>query len=100
MFYTLLVWEEVPEDTKMYLIPNEVANKYRHWFEEAHGRYINRDENNDGMDFLNYALSKDKWAEGYPMEEHAGVLADYQVKMGSPIVDTHITSVYHSDFCL
>lgn len=101
MTYTLLVWEEIPENTKMFMIPNEIADKYRNYLEEAHNRYINIDETNDGMNFLNYALAKEKWAEGYPMEEHTGVFADYEVNFkNNPISNVQITFVYHSGFCL
>lgn len=104
MSKTLLVWEEVPEDTKMYLIPDDVAKKYRYFLDEAHGRFINHDEENDGMRFLNNALSTEStddegWSdEGF--DQYRGIFRDYEVKLGSPITQENISHVYLSGFIL
>lgn len=97
----LLIWEEVPEDTKLYVIPNDVAEKYRHYLTEAHGNMINHTgwENNKGLLFLNTALADqgDGVAEkGF--EEYLGIFARYKVSLESPLKNQNITTVYHSGF--
>lgn len=97
MSHTLLVWETVPEDTDLYLIPNEVANKFQVYLEQAHHRFINCDNMNDGMKFLNTALGDEAPEEGF--EEHLGVLREYKCDK-QPILDKTITAVYLSGFVL
>lgn len=53
MSHTLLVWERNPEGIDVYLIPDDVAKKYRDFLDAAHGKLIGSDEENDGMKFLN-----------------------------------------------
>lgn len=58
---TLLVYEQVPEDTHMYLIPNRIFDEHPDWrdlMRQAHNKYVNRsgDKYNDGMSFLSAAL--------------------------------------------
>lgn len=99
--YTLLVWEEVPEETKMYLIPNEVAIKYEGFLRSAHGHLINTvdDDQYPGLKFLNTALSDNEWSDtGF--EQYRGLLKDYKVDMTNPILDKTITAVFHSGFIL
>ena len=86
--YTLLVYEEVPENLRMFLIPSDVAEKYRSFLEQAHGHYINSDDMNDGMNFLCAALTTHEHKEicnvaGY--EEHMCCLVDYEQNGDKPI---------------
>lgn len=96
MTYTLLIWEQVPDDTFLYLIPNNLADQYRHFLVEAHQHLINSSEMNDGMKFLNTALSKENPEEGF--EKYQGVLLHYKTQ--ERIEDKHITHVYLSGFVL
>lgn len=101
---TLLIYLEIPELTRMFLIPNEVAKEYRGFLDEAHNHFINSgDDMNDGMRFLNNALSTaltvEEWDDG-EFNAYRGILCQYEVKTGSPILDTHITAVYHSGFIM
>jgi hypothetical protein len=103
MSNTLLIWEEVPETTKLYVIPNQVADEYRPHFDDAHNHMINQQgwENNNGLLFLNTALSDapDGIAEkGF--EQYLGIFAKYKVSIDSPLKDQNITAVYHSGFLL
>lgn len=42
MSHSLLIWEEVPENTKLYLIPNdEIETDERVHLQAAHGYFIN-----------------------------------------------------------
>jgi hypothetical protein len=95
---TLLIWEEVPDTTKLYVIPNEVADKYRSFLEQAQNKLINNDEMNPGLAFVNTALGEEVSEEGF--EEHLGIFRQYEVKLDNPLVDQNITTVYHSGFYL
>lgn len=53
---TLLIWEEIPEDTTLYLLPSEVADKYLDLLTQAHNKFINFSDYNEGLAFLNAAL--------------------------------------------
>jgi hypothetical protein len=101
--FTLLVWEVLPEDTHFYLIPNSVADEYRHCLEQAHNRFLNCNEENEGMLFLNVALIEDP-ADAVDMafKQYAAIFAPYkqEVHHDKPIIDTYITHVYLSGFAL
>jgi hypothetical protein len=114
--HTLLVWEIVPEDTKLYLIPNEVADKYRTFLDAAQNKFANADEENEGLRFLANALSNDSieekpstnplikgktgWDDG-DFNQYRGVLREYKVEdISTPIRDACITDVYVSGFVL
>ena len=58
---TLLIWEQVPESTTLYVIPDsKIVPQMREWLRAAHNKFINADEENDGMTFLNVALCENK----------------------------------------
>jgi len=60
--FTLLVWEEIPEDTKLFLIPNNVISSTQlGLLKQANNKFINRDEENAGLRFLNAALLDEKY---------------------------------------
>jgi uncharacterized protein (DUF2225 family) len=64
--YSLLVWHEFPENLHMYLLPNEVADKYRETLEGAQGHFVNTDSQNDAVMALNqlvYPVAGAKKAE-------------------------------------
>jgi len=99
MNYTLLVWEEVPENHTFYLIPDSVVvTEFRKWLNEAHGHFINSDETNDGMKFLNTALAESDPEKGF--ETHLGIFRKYKHTSKGPIVNKHITHVYLSGFVM
>jgi len=98
MSHTLLIWEEVPETTKLYLIPNEVADQFSAYLKEAHNKFVNSDTYNDGLKFLNTALGEEAPEEGF--EEHLGVLRGYKCDEKQPLLDKTITAVYLSGFIL
>lgn len=98
MTHTLLIWEMIPEETRLYLIPDEVAEKYTKYLKEAHNHLINRDKMNDGLRFLNTALGTEDPEKGF--EDSVGVFAAYKVDKQYALTDQHITAVYHSGFIL
>lgn len=107
MNFTLLIWEMVPEKTELYLIPNDAADEYRNYLSQAHNRFINSDEMNDGMNFLNAALCESKFDNGLeePWSQHVGVFAKYKQDFGKhPLIlmnaNNAIMAVYLSGFIL
>jgi len=106
MNFTLLIWEMVPEYHELYLIPNDVADKYRDFLNQAHNHFINSDKMNDGMNFLNAALSETASDNGLeePWIQYTGVFTKFKQDTKHPIhlmnADALITSVYLSGFIL
>lgn len=124
--YILVVWEMVPEDTYLYLIPEDVVTEeHRKLLKLAHGSFIGTETENEGSDFLNYAfaekdnevdfkeqesLRRDSGARS--MSQYIGIFREYKQKVAaSPeservcacpitIENTHITSVYVSGFMM
>lgn len=97
MNYVLLVWEEIPEDRKLYVIPREVADKFTAYLEEAHNHFINIGDwaDNKGLKFLNTAIDD---YEGNPdepgFEEYRGIFAQYKHPPDAPIKGKTIEAVY------
>lgn len=89
--YTLLVWEEVPEKSFMFLIPNSVMiTQYRVALKEAQSKYVNQDDTNDGLMFVMESVCGDV----------KGIFKQYSVDMKVPITGKTITEVYHCGFIL
>lgn len=100
MKHVLLVWEEIPEATKLYLIPEEEAKPYFKYLLEAHDKYINSDDMNEGMQFLNSALASNHEDVEKGYEKFATIWAKYRYDEKRPLRDTHITAVFVSGFML
>lgn len=102
--YTLLTYFCIPEEERLYLIPNDaITSDMRGWLTEAQNRFINSDDSNDGMKFLNTALSTEGAEEGF--EEHLGIFANCKVFNDHALTPTTmdggvITYVYLSGFAL
>lgn len=106
--FTLIVWASLPDTIDTYLVPNDVlVAEHREFLRQAHGKYINstqdlrhEDISNDGLAFLNAALSpkKEYVSEDEGMYQWACYL--YEYKIASPIEDVVITHVYSSGFIL
>ncbi len=100
--YVLLIWEEIPESTKFFLIPIEIANDHAEYLEEAHNKFINSDDENDGLNFLNMAVCEpgQKWDDDVPFKDCAGLFHEYLYDVTKPITGTNIKAVYLSGFVL
>lgn len=100
--YTLIIWEEVPEDTKLFLIPNkDISYEHFVFMKMAHGKLINSDEMNDGLKFLNVALADPEYCYDEDMKKYAGIFCAYQVDKSHPVLqNTNISKVYFSGFIL
>jgi hypothetical protein len=106
---TLLIWEEVPENTKLYLIPNEIVEKYKEHLDQAHGHMINEEgwDENPGLKVLSAALMGDDEGEvDEGFEEFRGVFTEYlahDTSAGEPIkplTDVNVTAIYFSGFMM
>lgn len=112
MSHTLLIYETNPDGVDIYLIPNDVISpRWRELMREAHGRMINYDITNDGMAFLNAALSstpeyvEEKWKDVaciFSPYKTDNVLIESKFSFDpmAPKWDVNITHVYKSGFVL
>ncbi len=99
MSSTLLIYEEVPEKTKLFVIPNsEITEQQRAWLKECQNRFINSDDENDGMLFINTAISNEKPEEGF--EAFRAIWKDKEVSVEAPLTDANITNVYVTGFVM
>ncbi len=123
--YTLLIWEQVPEETTLYLIPNTKVEKDNRLelLRLAHNNYINASVENYGLRFLNAALvpfehinDDEYFDDGYinklvngswtKIKAHEPTPVKWrcvfdQYKVDSAIIeDSHITRVIVSGFIL
>ncbi len=59
--YTLVIWEEVPENIQLWLIPDKAINdEDRKVLDEAQITYINSDENIEATKLLSDAFASEK----------------------------------------
>lgn len=122
MSKTLLVWEQIPEETNFFLIPNEVLanNNWQDLMKQANNTFINVSDENDGLRFLNAALLDEKYIDddsmfddGYTMIKHERVktheatpkewrcvLAKYKLDKNVVIENENISRVILSGFAL
>ena len=99
MSSTLIIYEEVPEKTKLFVIPNsEITEQQRAWLQETHNNLINCDDMNDGMRFFNTAISSEKPEEGF--EEFKAIWEGKEIDNKEPLTNANITNVYITGFVL
>jgi len=90
--HTLVIWQNIPEETKLYLIPDdEISTEQRKLLKEANGKFINSDPCCEGLDFVNAAFSEDEF-EDHPFADQACCFASYETS-SNRIKDVLITSV-------
>jgi hypothetical protein len=93
--HVLLVWNEIPEGNKFYLIPeDEITPEQFKFLHEANDKFINADDNNFGLDFLNAALSPAYMED----DTKEGIWAKHKVEF--PLQGQYITQAFHSGFLL
>lgn len=98
--YTLIIWQLIPEDCKLYLVPNElISPEHAQLIAEANGKLINADDDCDGLLFLNAAFSEEQFDEDLQFHEQCGVYVDLEVDALS-IKNVKITSVCLAGFVL
>lgn len=101
---TILIWEDIPEKTRMFVIPEEKIAPIRHYLTEAHGNYLNCSELNPGLEFVNQAVSEYDCQCGH--SDSIGLFLPFEVDMKHPLeyqvgeMAEFITHVYHSGFVL
>jgi hypothetical protein len=98
--YTLLIWELIPEETHVYLIPNTVAENWRGELRNANHSFLNNDVETYGMSFLNAALCADRTCVDEGHKDVAGIFASYLQPKNWQLEDKLITHVYLSGFVL
>lgn len=100
MTSTLLVFSHIPESVEFYIIPNDVADKFRTQFELAHNKLINCDEMNEGMHFINHAIIDESYDQKY--EEYTGIFRQYKIDRSNFDLcsDVNVTRIVNSGFVL
>lgn len=100
--FTLIIWEEIPEKTTLYTIPNsEINDRLRRVMEAAHNKRVNVDDEGPAY-HLGIALGQYD-AEVDDSDEMKGdhsIYSHFSNDPGLPIRDTAITYVYLSGFQL
>jgi hypothetical protein len=99
--HTLVIWQNIPEETKLYLIPDDkISPEQRKLLEEANGKIINCDPDCEGLDFVNAAFTEDEeYSEDLPFANNAGCFASYETS-SNYIKDVLITSVCVTGFLM
>lgn len=103
---TLLVWEQLPETSSLYLIPNsEIDEEMRATLALAHGKLINcddlTDEQSEAINRLTNILSVEPEYvdKNYKGTKWDSTWAKYQLPDGEPTM-TVITHVYKTGWVL
>jgi hypothetical protein len=89
----LLVWDENPERVVFFEIDDPTEKQLR-MLEMANGKYINGDEENEGLLYVNAAVYE---PDDFSDEDHAGIWASKEVE--TP-VEGPIDRVFLSGFML
>jgi len=97
--FTVVVWEEIPENTTLYLIPNEIINNnIRDVLRMAHGHFVNQTDSEEGE----YAALKlsDAFGEKESASdpEWGGKFKEY--KFDGAIENKTVTHIYVSGFLM
>lgn len=102
--YTLLIWEEVPEDTKLYLIPNERVGGHRILLNMSQNHMINGGDVEEhvaaSINGIQALISPTR--EFIPEEnlKLACLWSEFKVDRAKPIANKVITHVYFTGFLL
>ena len=93
--HVLLIWNEIPEGNKFYLIPEEITPEQFVSLNEANDKFINcTGDDVPGLDFLNTALEQAYLDD----DAKEGEWSKYKVEL--PLKDLYISQVFHSGFML
>jgi hypothetical protein len=98
--FTLLLWELLPEDVFIYVIPNSVITEdQREILENSHKRIINSDEDIEDSLILNDMLAEEKkYCNSEIDEKYHCIWGQYKEECSKPLKDKVITNVYWSGF--
>lgn len=100
MKHTLLVWEDIPETRRIFLIPNDkIDSKMRDALRKSNGKFINSDTEVELL-MIQAAVAKngEEALEGF--DEWVGFLIPFEKKFGDPIEEVEIESFYFTGFIL
>lgn len=77
--HTLIIWQFLPEETKLYLIPDElITEEHAKLIKEANGKLINASDDCDGLNFLNAAFSQDTLPSDVPFAKEALLYEEFE----------------------
>lgn len=106
--FTLIIWEEVPEETSLYLIPDSILNNEdREVLKVSHGNYINHtkstDEQEKALDCLSNAFCREPkyLGEDHPVGSRWAMrFIDYKLEGDALEINKYITKVIRCGFLL
>lgn len=105
----ILIWEEIPEKVRVFLLPEEVLNEHTQLLKKCHGYYVNsvacEDDVTDDLLIINWAVSEyaeDALKQGDIPERElslAGQWCQYEcTNLPNLPADMVITKVYQMGF--
>lgn len=97
--YTLLIWEMLPEEVSMYVIPNSVIDEEkREILNKSHKKIINCDDDTENTNILSSMIAESKeYADPSIDEKLLTIWGQYEEECSKPL-DKVITNVYWSGF--
>ena len=99
MSYSLLIYEEVPENTRLFIIPNEkITDEQQAVLEACHNKFVNQDDQTEEMDVLAELICKEK-KHCRKGATHACQWAGYEHSNDQPLKYT-VTRIFISGFIL
>ena len=87
---TLIIFKMLPDQLFFFAIPNYIANNYSHFFQLAHNKFFNFNEDNSGLKFIFTATSEKIIVDEMIDEDflpYAGIFLKYKVNSEDPIID-------------
>lgn len=94
--FTLLIWDNVCDETNMFLIPDESIGEYlRALLEASHNKYINSDDDEELFD-LQYKLFELEMFdnENNSLGQSSADLREYKLKDNGNFINSHISKIY------
>lgn len=100
--YTMLIWESYPEETFLYLIPEEAVTEFqRRMLRDAHGHWLNTVGCPEAPRHVwNFITEEDHVEDAGTPPDLIGSWAQFMVTSSDPLEQTHIAHVYSSGIAL
>lgn len=98
---TLIVYNIIPDDIQFFIVPDsELKPEWVKMLELAHGKCVNIDERNDGMEWMESASSpKKEYCSNTVLEEFHCCLRPYKIS-AEDTLNGPFTKVYYTGFFL
>ena len=87
---TLIIFKMLPDELLFFAVPNYIAENYSHFFQLAHNKFFNLDDDNSGLKFIFSATSEKVIVDEFIKDDfamYAGIFLKYKVDSVDPIID-------------